>query len=842
MSTIYPLPQHCINSDGSVNLPFRHAVKTYINLLPLFTNCKLKKTSRFYVNENVKTGLITLKQIEGAIDYLVWKTSKGQIKTTNRLDDILELTNKGRNHVIKIKQHMSSDLTVWRWFLFCDGSNNCEKACSGLGECKSKCSNFYLKNNLKNNFDMHKCAVQIIMKVMLSNIKEPLPIQLVIKGTHRSLSIPAAESKLGRINLSLQTRDMAIAARHGHHTSGMEIALKVLFPYNNANEINLRHVHKSGKDLCNEQQLKRLLKEMIIDYMKMLASSKNSLEYYYQLTLSDELWLSQGHDYGQFCFEIDGKYDLYNEGAPVLSMVIKDQAGYSSSLAFGFSNKENHYTIQLAVQAVKANIPCNNPHYGWGFKRIRECISYWNPLAIMDKHRLTKLALQNLVRGTILCWFHIMSTLEEHLQQWKVDWNLQYPIALVFKIVGQSKSDNEIVEMRNEYKKFIYFLLLDDNVKNLLIHDLEMNWICDEWRQGFIDGGRELQMYALTRAKLMTTNNLTERMNKTIESWCSGTQTVLSFIEHLYGVKFIKKSLVQSELDETLSDTGLATYWNMRTIEYKQMPFKKLIDQKHRINQGCLYALLDFIIPISEQTNYMFVKKQSTIFCSSYNNHYINISTEVSEQIDKMIIKLINRDNINIPVFHYLINISTNECICYDYVWNGSFRDACKHIYAARIYIDLSRRKLQKQDIKEKLVEHFKNKERAIASENKNYLIYNKSNYTCDTENINAYDDEYDDSFAESAKYAQSDEYKELPPSVHRRNTTRIRNKHKASTQSRSLEELFLEQGCDWNPKEFTNAVITKRLCLNDNSVENGVKLYQWISNRKIWAKNAKET
>ncbi|CAG8560282.1 22758_t:CDS:2 [Cetraspora pellucida] len=221
-------------------------------------------------------------------------------------------------------------------------------------------------------------------------------------------------------------------------------------------------------------------------------------------------------------------------------------------------------------------------------------------------------------------------------------------------------------------------------------------------------------MYALTGAKPITTNNLTERINKTIESQCSRTQIVVSFIEHLYDVKFIKKSLVQSELDETLSDAGLATYWNMRMIEHKQMPFKKPINQKHHINQ------------------------------------------DVSEQIDKMIIKLINCDNINIPASNYLINISTNECTCYDYVWNESFRNAY---------------------------------------------------YTCDTKNINAYDDKYDDSFAESTKYAQSDEYK----------------------------------GCDWIPKEFTNAAVTKRLCLDDNSIGNNVKLYWWISNKKIRVKNAKE-
>ncbi|CAG8625313.1 1125_t:CDS:2, partial [Racocetra persica] len=78
--------------------------------------------------------------------------------------------------------------------------------------------------------------------------------------------------------------------------------------------------------------------------------------------------------------------------------------------------------------------------------------------------------------------------------------------------------------------------------------------------------------------------------------------------------------------------------------------------------------------------------------------------------------------------------------------------------------------------------------------------------YTCDTENINAYDDKYDNSFAESTKYTQK-----LPPSIHRQNTTRIHNKCRASTQS----------------VEFTNAAVTKRLCLDDNLVENGMKLYQ---------------
>ncbi|CAG8795171.1 18116_t:CDS:1, partial [Cetraspora pellucida] len=94
----------------------------------------LKKQSRLYVNENIKTGLITLKRTEGAIDYLSWKTVLGQNKSTNRLDDILELTEKGCERVTKIKQNVALDLTVWRWVLFCDDNNNCQRSCGGIGE------------------------------------------------------------------------------------------------------------------------------------------------------------------------------------------------------------------------------------------------------------------------------------------------------------------------------------------------------------------------------------------------------------------------------------------------------------------------------------------------------------------------------------------------------------------------------------------------------------------------------------------------------------------------------------------------------------------------------------
>ncbi|RHZ78710.1 hypothetical protein Glove_157g2 [Diversispora epigaea] len=70
----------------------------------------------------------------------------------------------------------------------------------------------------------------------------------------------------------------------------------------------------------------------------------------------------------------------------------------------------------------KQNIPCNdlNCNHPWhyenlpnnkGFKRIRDCNNQiWNPYVMIDKHKPSKLGV-GLVRGNILCWFHIMQTL-----------------------------------------------------------------------------------------------------------------------------------------------------------------------------------------------------------------------------------------------------------------------------------------------------------------------------------------------------------------------------------------------------------------------------------------------
>jgi hypothetical protein len=97
------------------------------------------------------------------------------------------------------------------------------------------------------------------------------------------------------------------------------------------------------------------------------------------------------------------------------------------------SNKENNITIKLALDAIVKNIPCDNIlcQHKWyyedlssgnGFQRVRECqIRNWEPYVMIDKHRPSKLAIQNTsLRGPILCWFHVMKTYGENLNNWQI--------------------------------------------------------------------------------------------------------------------------------------------------------------------------------------------------------------------------------------------------------------------------------------------------------------------------------------------------------------------------------------------------------------------------------------
>ncbi|CAG8487533.1 19048_t:CDS:2 [Gigaspora rosea] len=250
-------------------------------------------------------------------------------------------------------------------------------------------------------------------------------------------------------------------------------------------------------------------------------------------------------------------YDLNNNRAPVHTIVVEDGGNWGTPIGFALSNKENMHIIRLAVEAIKVNIPCkdincNHPYEyialpnNKGFKRIQPCAIEWKPFAMMDRHRPTKAALKPIIRSTILCWFHIMQSFRNHFRTQKIDWSLRYPIALDFKIIGKCRSITDAKEMAIKYKNFISSLPISTKAKMFFIHNLEDNWLCQEWILSFIDGGHLPSQEDGPYTKPWTTNNFTERINKTIEERYLGTQTVLTFIERLYGIKFARSSLTDN--------------------------------------------------------------------------------------------------------------------------------------------------------------------------------------------------------------------------------------------------------------------------------------------------------
>ncbi|CAG8507221.1 8491_t:CDS:2 [Scutellospora calospora] len=690
---------HQINSDGSIGLPFGRAVENYILSLPIVKGARFKCQSQQKLNQAVQRDFVVFKCEEGAIDFKGWTTITGMTKSTNRLDDRLELTEKGQSYVNQIQQSLVPDFCVWHWVFYCAGDGNCQRVCSGFENCLPNYPNYKMKNNLKNSNDMHKCKVRIITKVMLNMVRERFPIKLYIESQHIPTNIFIQhESAVTCLNLSRTIRDQVILSRRADGHTAKEIKLKLLAPFNGASKEQLEQQEKYGTNIFKE-------KGFVLYYQQEDQSfPSNSPEHYYQLTISDNMWLEQARNYGSFCFGIDAKYDLNNDRAPIHSLVVEDCGNWGTPIGFALSNKENINTIRLAVEAIKANIPCKNINcehlYEYiilpnnkGFKCIRPCAIEWKPFAMIDKHRPTKAALKPIIHGTILCWFYIMQTFRNHFRTQKIDWNLRYPIALAFKIIGRCRSITEAREMAIEYKNFINSLPISVNTKAFFINDLEDNWLSQEWILSFIDSGRLPNKEDESNVKPWTTNNFTERMNKTFEERYSGTQTVLTFIERLYGIKIARSNLTEN-CSQLIFNAGLVTYWNLHTIEHQNGLSRLQPDITRRINQGKLKVLQDDILEVPDNPNFLYVcmnnQKQNN-FRSPYTTDKIKFGDSEAQEISKMITKLAAKHMVPMLSNYYLVNYITSECTCLDFIWHGSFRDFCKHGHAARIYVSIKR-------------------------------------------------------------------------------------------------------------------------------------------------------
>src|SRR5205823_11163273 len=132
------------------------------------------------------------------------------------------------------------------------------------------------------------------------------------------------------------------------------------------------------------------------------------------------------------------------------------------------------------------------------------------------------------------------------------------------------RTEESAITMVKLYNEFINTLPIKKNKKDKLIDDLSKNWMCAEWRLSFIDEGRIPDN--ITNGLPWTTNNFTERINRTIESVYSGKQTPLTFIERMYGIKFQSETIMNQE-DLNRFESGLVTLFNTQSIEQVNFNF-----------------------------------------------------------------------------------------------------------------------------------------------------------------------------------------------------------------------------------------------------------------------------
>ncbi|KAF0525248.1 gephyrin: PROVISIONAL [Gigaspora margarita] len=132
------------------------------------------------------------------------------------------------------------------------------------------------------------------------------------------------------------------------------------------------------------------------------------------------------------------------------------------------------HTIRLAVKAIKANISCKNINCNHPyeyialpnnkvFTHIQPCAIELKPFAMMDKYQLMKAALKPIIHATILCY-------------------------TILQNYSRCRSITEAREIAIEYKNFISSLPISTKAKLFFIHDLEDDWLCQDWILSFIDG------------------------------------------------------------------------------------------------------------------------------------------------------------------------------------------------------------------------------------------------------------------------------------------------------------------------------------------------------------------
>jgi len=128
---------------------------------------------------------------------------------------------------------------------------------------------------------------------------------------------------------------------------------------------------------------------------------------------------------------------------------------------------------------------------------------------------------------------------------------------------------------------------------------------------------------------------------------------------------------------------------------------------------------------------------------SPYDNQPLYTENTIMQKLDSLLKQTFKNYNIQEKDGYYITNIVTGEYLnCFNFIWNGSFHDVCKHCYSARIFAkSLENYNSIVNETKNQLVTYFKNKQKVLPPELKNYNIYQGDIETAFQEIIKEYNE-----------------------------------------------------------------------------------------------------
>ncbi|CAG8721455.1 7392_t:CDS:2, partial [Racocetra persica] len=133
------------------------------------------------------------------------------------------------------------------------------------------CNHYLNEYNLKNLLDMHKCSVQIITKVILSEVNTNLPMRMIIRGNHVLQSIIQQITTPSQINLSHEVCDLAIISHQANKRTTKEIKMKLLASYNGVSQYELEQLYRNQNSI-SKQGLQPILRGLILCWFHIMQT------------------------------------------------------------------------------------------------------------------------------------------------------------------------------------------------------------------------------------------------------------------------------------------------------------------------------------------------------------------------------------------------------------------------------------------------------------------------------------------------------------------------------------------------------------------------------------------